>query len=438
MFRVVNVVGAGLAGCEAAWQLSKRGIKVRLYEMRPQKMTPAHKTGLMAELVCSNSFRSDSVENAVGLLKEELKELDSLLMFAARKTAVPAGKALAVDREKFSQMVTEYIIRDENIELVVEEVANICEKAPIIIASGPLTSNSLTTAIIEFTGESNLYFFDAASPIISGESIDMSRVFWASRYSEGEDGDYLNCPMTKEEYDKFYETLLSCETFKPRDFEKKIYFEGCMPIEELARRGYNTLLYGPLKPVGLIDPHTKEQHFAVVQLRREDSPGSLFNLVGFQTSLKRGEQKKIIQMIPGLENSEIVRYGAIHRNTYICSPKILQKTLQTKKDPYVFFAGQITGAEGYVESISTGLAAGINCARLVQGKDLLIFPEETAVGALCNYLSTAVSKKFRPMNINFGLFPPVSKKHKNKAKIRQKNVERGLKKMHEFLSQNEV
>lgn len=434
----VNIVGAGLAGCEAAYQLSKRGIQVRLYEMRSQKMTPAHKTGLMAELVCSNSFRSDSVENAVGLLKEELKELDSLLMFAARKTSVPAGKALAVDRKKFSQMVTEYIKNDENIEVMIEEVTSISDKYPIIIASGPLTSSYLTNTIIEFTGENNLYFFDAAAPIICGESIDMSRVFWGSRYADGEGGDYLNCPMTKEEYNKFYENLLSSETFELRSFEREIYFEGCMPIEELARRGYNTLLYGPFKPVGLIDPNTKKQPFAVVQLRREDSPGSLFNIVGFQTSLKRGEQQKIIHMIPGLENSEIIRYGAIHRNTYICSPKILNKTLQARKNPYVFFAGQITGAEGYVESISTGLVSGINCARLVQGKEPLIFPEETSIGALCNYISTTAANKFRPMNINFGLFPPLSQRYKRKKEARQKTAERGLKKLYEFLEQNEA
>jgi len=434
----VNIVGAGLAGVEAAWQLAKRGIKVKLYEMRPQKMTPAHKTGLMAELVCSNSFRSNALENAVGLLKREMEILDSLIMKVANVTAIPAGGALAVDREKFSERITELITTHENIELVNEEVSEIPQGAPTIIASGPLTSASLSKAIKDFTGEEYLHFYDAAAPIVTKESIDFSKVFWASRYGKGDGADYLNCPMTKEEYAKFYNTLVTAEMHKPKDFEREIFFEGCMPIEVMAKRGPETLLYGPLKPVGLIDPKTGEQPYAVVQLRKENESGSLFNLVGFQTSLKWGEQKKLVQLIPGLEMADIIRYGVMHRNTFIVSPKILKKTLQTKKDPSIFFAGQITGVEGYVESASSGLVAGINCAMLVTGKKPLDFPNTTAIGALCNYIVSANPESFQPMNVNFGLLPALNKKIRPKSLKKQKISERALNDLQDFIRKEQI
>lgn len=409
----VVIVGGGLAGSEAAWQLAQRGVKVYLKEMRPVVMTPAHKTDLLAELVCSNSFRADNLDNAVGILKEELRILKSLIIKCADETRLPAGGALAVDRERFARMVTEMIKGHENIEVSIEEVKRIPDYRPLIIASGPLTSDSLAKSILEITGSRYLHFYDAAAPIVTKESIDMEKVYWASRYNKGEAA-YLNCPMTEDEYKAFYNFLVTAEIKKPREFENEVYFEGCMPIEIMAKRGYKTLLFGPLKPVGLINPKNNTLPYAVVQLRKDNLEGTLFNLVGFQTSLKWSHQKKLIRMIPGLEKAEIVRYGVIHKNTFINSPEILKPTFQLISQNDVFFAGQITGVEGYVESTASGLVAGINCYRLLKGKRPIVFPTTTAIGALSNYITRPGSGDFQPMNINFGLFSPLGKTIKDK------------------------
>lgn len=414
MRKIVNVIGAGLAGSEAAYQLAKRGIEVNLYEMRPNKSTPAHKTGLFAELVCSNSLRASSLENAVGLLKEEMKLLDSLIMKAALNAKVEAGGALAVDRNIFSEYITNELKNNKLINIYNEEVTSI-PSGPTIIASGPLTSEALSKDIESFCGDEYLYFYDAVAPIVLEESIDKSKVYYKSRYDKGE-GSYINCPMTKEEFEKFYYELVNAERVIPRDFELKV-FEGCMAIEEMAIRGKETLLFGPMKPVGLEHPDTNELPYAVVQLRQDDASKTMYNIVGFQTSLKFGEQKRIIQMIPGLEKAEIVRYGVMHRNTYINSPTILNKYYQTIKRPDLFFAGQITGVEGYLESASSGMVAGINMARFIQEKELIDFTKVTALGALSNYIST-FNKNFQPMNVNHGLFESINKKMK---KIERKN-----------------
>ncbi len=434
----VNIIGAGLAGTEAAWQLAKRGILVNLYEMRPHKMTPAHKTSLMAELVCSNSFRSDSLENAAGLLKKELSMLDSLIIQTARCSSVPAGGALAVDRKKFSEIITEKIISNKNINIINEEIENIPDDAPTIIASGPLTSKSLSENIKKFIGEKYLHFFDAVAPLITKDSIDFSKVFRASRYGKGDGNDYLNCAMTKDEYDIFYQELIKAEVHKPKDFEKEVYFEGCMPIEVMAKRGYQTLLYGPLKPVGLINPQNGEQPYAVVQLRKENVAETLFNIVGFQTSIKWEDQKKIIRLIPGLQRAEIERFGVMHVNTYISSPRILLNTFQTKKKSNLFFAGQITGVEGYIESTASGLAAGINASLFIKGKKTISFPKETSIGALSNYIVSANPDKFQPMNINFGLLPELKEKIKNKKNKKQKLSERAIEYLNTFISEKEI
>ena len=363
----IEVIGAGLAGCEAAWQIAKQNIKVRLYEMKPIKKTPAHHKDTFAELVCSNSFRSDALENAVGLLKQELRELNSLIMECADKTRVPAGGALAVDRDAFSQMVTEKISSNPLIEVINDEVTSLSKDVITIIATGPLTSERLSERIAELIGEKGLYFFDAAAPIVRLDSINMDIVFRASRYGKGE-ADYLNCPMNKEEYDKFYEALMNAETVELNDFEDDKIFEGCMPIESMAKRGKDTMRFGPLKPVGLTDPRTGKEPYAVVQLRQDNFLGTLYNMVGFQTRLKWGEQKRVFSLIPGLENAEFERYGVMHRNTFINSPKLLDAAYRMKNHPNIFFAGQITGVEGYVESTSSGLVAGINAARLLREK----------------------------------------------------------------------
>lgn len=401
----VIVIGAGLAGSEAVYQLAKRGYNVKLYEMRPMKMTSAHKTEGFAELICSNSLRAAGIENAVGLLKEEMRKLDSLIIKAADATRVEAGGALAVDRDAFSKYITDTIKNMKNVEIIYEEVTKIPD-GPVIIASGPLTSDSLHIEIQNLLGENYMYFYDAIAPIVTYDSIDMNKVFLASRYNKGEAA-YLNCPMNEEEFNKFHDFLIHADKVIPHDFEMKV-FEGCMPIEEMALRGRQTLLFGPMKPVGLDDPKTGRWPYAVVQLRQDNLAKSLYNLVGFQTHLKFGEQKKLLELIPGLEKANIVRYGVMHRNTYINSKKLLNKGYQLIKNPNIFFAGQMTGVEGYVESASSGLIAGINMARFLEGKDILDLDATTAIGALANYISYHAEIEqpdtFEPMNVNFGIF----------------------------------
>lgn len=401
---VVNIIGAGLAGAEAAWQAARMGCFVKLYEMRPKKQTPAHRTGEFAELVCSNSLRAANIENAVGLLKEEMRRLHSLIMESADLHRVPAGGALAVDRESFSLFITKKIEEHPKITVIREEVIDIPREGISIIASGPLTSEPLAKAIARFLGTGYLYFYDAVAPIITADSINYDIVFRASRYGKGEE-DYLNCPMTEEEYNRFYDALISAQIHQQKEFENEIYFEGCMPVEEMARRGRKTLAFGPMKPVGLIDPRTGKRPYAVVQLRQDNAAATLYNIVGFQTHLKWEEQRRVFRLIPGLEKAEFARFGVMHRNTFINSPAVLMPTMQVKKHPQVFFAGQITGVEGYVESASNGLVAGINASRLALGKDPLVFPRETAMGSLCHYITNADAKSFQPMNITFGLLP---------------------------------
>lgn len=414
----VTVIGAGLAGSEAAYQLAKRGIKVHLYEMRPVKMTPAHQTDGFAELICSNSLRAAGIENAVGLLKEEMRKLDSLIIRAADATKVEAGGALAVDRTLFSEYITNELKNNPNIIIHLEEVKKIPE-GKVIIASGPLTSDELHQEIAKLVGYDYMYFFDAVAPIVTYESIDMNKCFLASRYNKGEAA-YINSPMNKEEFEKFYDFLIHAEKTESHDFEMKV-FEGCMPIEEMALRGAQTLLFGPMKPVGLDDPKTGRWPYAVVQLRQDNKAKSLYNLVGFQTHLKWGEQKKLLKLIPGLENAEIVRYGVMHRNTYINSTKVLNNGYQFRTNPNIFFAGQMTGVEGYVESAASGLIAGINMARYLDGKPNLNLDRKTAIGALANYISYYHNGEegvdsFDPMNVNFGIFEPLEGKHKKKER----------------------
>lgn len=423
----IVVIGAGLAGSEAAWQIAQRGECVELYEMRPDKQTEAHHTEGFAELVCSNSLRSDQLESGPGLLKEELRRMNSLIMDAADHTRVPAGGAQAVDREAFSSWITTKICSHPNIKVIKKEVTHFPEDQIVVCASGPLTSDTLFSSIKELTGADTLYFYDAAAPIITAENVDMERAFWQSRYDKGNGADYLNCPLSIEEYRVFYDTLMQAEWAPTKDFEKEIFFEGCMPIETMAKRGFQTLLYGPMKPVGLIDPHTGETPFAVVQLRREDENGRLFNIVGFQTRTKWGDQKKVIQTIPALANAEIVRYGVMHRNTFLNGPMVLQETGQMKKREDIFFAGQMTGVEGYIESTASGLVAGINAARLAKGEDTLIFPRTTAIGALMNHVGASPTSHFQPMNINFGLLPAPEKKIRSKKERNAYYAQRALK-----------
>ncbi|MDQ0161725.1 FADH(2)-oxidizing methylenetetrahydrofolate--tRNA-(uracil(54)-C(5))-methyltransferase TrmFO [Aeribacillus alveayuensis] len=422
--QIVKVIGAGLAGSEAAWQLAKRGIRVYLYEMRPIKQTPAHHTDKFAELVCSNSLRANALTNAVGVLKEEMRMLDSVIISSADDCSVPAGGALAVDRHEFAQKVTERVKGHPNVTVINEEITEIPE-GPTIIATGPLTSEALSNRLRELTGEEYLYFYDAAAPIIEKDSINMDKVYLKSRYDKGEAA-YLNCPMTEEEFNEFYEALIHAETVPLKEFEKEIFFEGCMPIEVMAKRGKKTLLFGPLKPVGLEHPKTGKRPYAVVQLRQDDAAGTLYNIVGFQTHLKWGPQKEIIRMIPGLENAEIVRYGVMHRNTYINSPKLLKPTYQYRGRKDLFFAGQMTGVEGYVESAASGLIAGINAAHLVLGKELVIFPKESAMGSMANYITTANPENFQPMNANFGLFNELPVRIKNKQERNEAYAKRAL------------
>lgn len=418
----VTVIGAGLAGSEAAWQLAKRGIDVTLYEMKPQKMSPAHKSPLFAELVCSNSLRSDRLQNAVGLLKEEMRLLDSLVMRAADHARVPAGGALAVDRESFSGYITETLRSNPHVTVVEEEITHIPD-GPVIVATGPLTSDALAEDIAALPGMSTLHFFDAAAPIVMADSLDMDKVFRASRYGRGDD--YLNCPMDKEQYDAFVEALLTAETAPVHGFEENMVFEGCMPVESMARRGHMVLAFGPMKPVGLPDPKTGKEAYAVVQLRQDDAAGSMYNLVGFQTRLRFGEQKRVFGMIPGLENAEFARYGVMHRNTFLHSPGLLDRNYCMLSRPDTCFAGQMTGVEGYVESAASGLTAGLALARKLNGKEPVEFPTATAIGALSHYISTPNSD-FQPMNITFGLIDGLDRRVRNKAQRYELISERAI------------
>ncbi|MDF7672044.1 methylenetetrahydrofolate--tRNA-(uracil(54)-C(5))-methyltransferase (FADH(2)-oxidizing) TrmFO [Lactobacillus sp. ESL0701] len=428
----VTVIGGGLAGSEATWQLAKRGIQVDLYEMRPNKLTPAHKTGNFAELVCTNSMRSNQLSNAVGLLKEEMRQMDSLILEAADKTQVPAGGALAVDRDKFSDYVTQKLRSLPNVTFHDEEITTIPQDGITVIATGPLTSDTLASQIQQFSGTDSLHFFDAAAPIVAADSIDQEIVYKKSRYDRGEAA-YLNCPMTKEEYDRFARELVNAETAEMHGFENSDVFEGCMPIEVMAARGSKTMLFGPLKPVGLEDPHTGETPYAVVQLRQDNAAASMYNIVGFQTHLKYGEQKRVFSMIPGLADARFVRYGKMHRNTYMASPEVLTASYEAKKQPGLFFAGQMTGVEGYVESAGSGLVAGINAARRAMSEETVAFPKVTALGSMANYVTTTSAKHFQPMNASFALIPGLEgKKIRNKRERHEKISERGLASLAKF------
>lgn len=417
----------GLAGTEASYQIAKRGIKVKLYEMKPEKFSPAHSSKELAEIVCSNSFKSNSITNACGLLKEELRNLGSLLIQIADETKVPAGQALAVDRETFSKRVTEEIEKNPNIEIIREEVENIeAEDGIVIIATGPLTSEKMAEQIINITGKDRLAFYDAAAPIIEKDSINFNIAFYGDRYGKEGDSSYINLPMNKEEYEIFYNELVNAEIVTLHEFEKKEIFEGCMPIEVMAKRGEDTIRFGPLKPVGFTDPRTNSRPYAIVQLRQDNTSGTLYNMVGFQTNLKFGEQKRVFSLIPGLENAEFVKYGVMHRNTFINSPELLDNTYNLKAKSNIYFAGQITGVEGYVESIASGLVAGLNAVAKFNNTEKITFSNETVIGALSSYISTE-NTKFQPMNANFGILPPLEEKIKDKIQRYTKMAERALK-----------
>jgi len=426
----IVVIGAGLAGCEAAWQIAKRGGKVILYEMKPVVYSPAHRSPFFAELVCSNSLKSQSVENASGVLKEEMTLMGSLILEVARETKVPAGDSLAVDREVFSKQITQTLENLKNVEVIRREISSLPQNGITIIATGPLTSESLSGEIQKVTGSRHLFFYDAISPIVTAESINYQFAFKSSRYGKGGE-DYVNCPMDEEVYNRFVEALNQAEKALIHPFEKRYLFEGCLPVEEMAGRGRETLAYGPLKPVGLIDPKTGKQPFAVVQLRQEDRFETLFNLVGFQTRLKYEEQKRVFRMIPGLERAEFVRLGSIHLNTFIDSPRLLSESLQLKTDPNLFFAGQMTGVEGYMESTAIGLLSGINAHRYANGMPTLVPPTTTAMGALVDYITHSNAVPFQPMNINFGLFPPLSGRNRGKGR-RLLLARRALREMEEW------
>jgi methylenetetrahydrofolate--tRNA-(uracil-5-)-methyltransferase len=433
----INVIGGGLAGVEAAWQAAETGARVKLYEMRPVQQTPAHRTDQLAEIVCSNSLKSDEAGSAPYLLKEELRRGESLVMRVAEATRVPAGAALAVDRGKFSEFITAEIERHPNIALVREEIKTIPRNEITIIATGPLTSDALTLEIMKLTGDDQLYFYDAIAPIVAADSIDMTMAFKAARYGKGGD-DYVNCPFDKEQYETFYNALVEAKSVPLKRFEETHWFEACLPIEELAKRGIDTLRFGCMKPKGLPLPATGREPYAAVQLRQEDLMADAFSLVGFQNHLRYGEQERVLRLIPGLEQAEFLQFGQIHRNTFINSPKILTETLQTKKQPNLFFAGQITGVEGYVESVGTGWLAGLNAARILRGENLIAAPTSSAIGALCRYVSNVETKNFQPVNITFGLLAPVSeelrRKYRNKRERHNVQVELALKDWDEWLN----
>ena len=427
---LINVIGGGLAGVEAAWQAAESGANVRLYEMRPVSQTPAHRTDKLAEIVCSNSLKSDEPGSAPYLLKEELRRGLSLVLEAAAATRVPAGAALSVDRGRFAEYITEKIEQHPNIELIREEIREIPDDEVSIVATGPLTSDALTASIMRFTGDDQLYFYDAIAPIVAADSIDMSIAFKAARYDKGGD-DYINCPFDRDQYARFYDELVNAKSVPVKRFEETQWFEACLPLEELARRGVDTLRFGPMKPKGLRDPKTGYEPYACVQLRQENLMADAYGLVGFQNHLKYGEQARVMRLIPGLEDAEILQYGQIHRNTFINSPKILNETLTTKSNSRLFFAGQITGVEGYVESVATGWLAGLNAVRVLRGQPLLTAPPTSAIGALCRYVSNVETKNFQPVNITFGLLEPLPeelrKKHRNKRERHMVQVERALK-----------
>lgn len=422
----IVIIGGGLAGSEAAWQAAQRGVKVLLYEMRPGRMTEAHKTGDFAELVCSNSLKSKDIINSHGLLKEELRELGSLIIQAADKTSVPSGSALSVDRVEFSRFITDAVSSHPNIKVLREEVSKLSFEVPLILATGPLTSQDMTEELKKIIKHDFIYFYDAISPVISSDSINMDIAFRASRYNKG-GADYINCPMDKDVYEQFYNALIAADKVHAKDFDKIPYFEGCMPVEVLAERGRETLAYGPLKPVGLTDPGSGRQPHAVVQLRQEDRFGQAYNMVGFQTRLKWPEQKKVFRMIPGLEHAEFLRYGSQHRNTFINSPKLLDNSLRLKGENDIFIAGQMTGVEGYVESTAMGLLAGISAVINMNGEEFIPPPVTTAAGALLSYITTDTVLKFQPMNINWGLFPPLAVVVKDKEANRERLAKRALK-----------
>ena len=424
MVKTVNVIGAGLAGSEAAWQLAEAGVPVNLYEMRPIKSTPAHHTGNFAELVCSNSLRGNGLTNAVGVLKEEMRRLHSVVISSADETAVPAGGALAVDRNNFSELITQKVKNHPMVTVISEEITKIPEGITII-ATGPLTSEALAEEIAEYNGSHGFYFYDAAAPILDGATIDREKVYLKSRYDKGEAA-YLNCPMTEEEFMRFYEALIEAEVAPQKEFEKEKFFEGCMPIEVMAKRGIKTMLFGPMKPVGLEDPKTGKRPYAVIQLRQDNAAASMYNIVGFQTHLKWGEQKRVFRLIPGLENAEFLRYGVMHRNSFMNSPELLKPTYQSKKREDLFFAGQMTGVEGYVESAGSGLVAGLTAARLAKGEEFIEFPRETAIGSMAYYITHAEGKHFQPMNANFGLFPSLPERIRDKKLRYETLAERAL------------
>lgn len=435
----INVVGGGLAGVEAAWQAARMGMQVKLYEMRPERQTPAHRTDKLAEIVCSNSLKSDEPGTASYLLKEELRRAGSLVMDVAAQTRVPAGAALAVDREKFAALITERIASEPLIDLIREEVTTILQDEITIVATGPLSSDVLTNEIMKLTGSDQMYFYDAIAPIVAADSIDTSIAFRAARYDKGGD-DYLNCPFDEEQYARFYSELLEAKSVPLQRFEETRWFEACLPIEELARRGVDTLRFGPMKPVGLRDPRTGREPYAAVQLRQENLMADAYSLVGFQNHLRYGEQARVLRLIPGLQNAEFLQFGQIHRNTYICSPRVLQATMQMRERPNLFFAGQITGVEGYVESVAMGWLAGVNAARLATGRELLQAPANSATGALAHYVSHADAKNFQPVNITFALLPPLPelarRKVRRKRERRELQVELALKEWAEWLEQN--
>ena len=430
----VIVIGGGLAGCEAALQIAKNGIKVRLYEMKPVKFSEAHSNENLAEIVCSNSFKSNAITNACGLLKEELRKLDSELIKIADEVKVPAGQALAVDREEFSKKVTKVIEKNENIELIRKEVVEIPENSIVVIATGPLTSETLSKEILKITGGENLAFYDAAAPIIEKDSIDMDIGFFGDRYGKEADNSYINLPMNKEEYEKFYNELINAEVVTLHEFEKKEIFEGCMPVEIMAKRGIDTLRYGPLKPVGFIDPRDNSRPYAIVQLRQDNAKATLYNMVGFQTNLKFGEQKRVFSLIPGLENANFVKYGVMHRNTYINSSKLLDSTYNLKLNTNIYFAGQITGVEGYVESIASGMVVGLNVVNKIFRKEKIIFPNETVIGALAKYVSTE-NENFQPMNANFGILPELDIRIKDKMERYRKLAEISFEKLQNYMEE---
>lgn len=434
----ITVIGAGLAGCEAAWQAANRGVKVDLYEMKPVKYSPAHKYSGFAELVCSNSLKASRLASAAGLLKEEMFSLGSLIVQCARKTSVAAGGALAVDREKFSDMITEKIKSHENITVHTGEITEIPKEGVVVIATGPLTSDGFAENIKKALGSEYLSFHDAAAPIVAFDSLDMDKVFFAARYDRGDD-DYINCPMNQEEYEAFYNELVNAESVELKEFEKNMtVYEGCMPVEVMAKRGAGTLRFGPLKPVGLRDPRTGHRPWAVVQLRRENADGTLYNMVGFQTNLKFPEQKRVFSMIPGLENAQFMRYGVMHRNTFIDSPRLLDATNALRSDRRIFFAGQMTGVEGYIESAASGIVSGINAVNTVKNRELTVLPKDTMIGALLNYISDENVVNFQPMGSNMGILPPNPVRIKDKAKRYEAVAERALAKMKTAISENEI